>query len=194
MTTNASQLLINSFHSSPPLRFYLSSAMALPIQSTVTTTAPPLTLLITTTETPFPNQSSSLNGRGQEGSLLTMLMWFGDEIEIFRHWMRPQCISCGNTQGEGLGSFYQCKGKRSSCLNSVLFKKKKQFASLFFRRNKYLAEHIFSAHTGRSFGRSSREPKYKIEFHPLDSPLHPMCKPSIFEPWVLEVSLLEGGE
>ena len=78
MTTNAShQLQMNSFHSSP-LHFYLSSAMALPIQSTVTTTAPPLTLLITTTETPFPNQSSSLKGRGQEGSLLAMLMWFGD--------------------------------------------------------------------------------------------------------------------
>ncbi|KAJ8634913.1 hypothetical protein MRB53_009180 [Persea americana] len=40
--------------------------------------------------------------------------------------------------------------------------------------SKYSAEQIFSAHTvGGSFGRSSREPKYKIEFHPLDSPFHP---------------------
>ena len=27
---------------------------------------------------------------------------------------------------------------------------------------------------GAAFGRTSREPKYKIEFHPQDSPYHPV--------------------
>ncbi|GLU09596.1 hypothetical protein SLE2022_264470 [Rubroshorea leprosula] len=36
-----------------------------------------------------------------------------------------------------------------------------------------LADQIFPAHVGGTFGRSSREPKYKIEFHPEDSPFHP---------------------
>ncbi|XP_038710149.1 protein OS-9 homolog isoform X1 [Tripterygium wilfordii] len=36
------------------------------------------------------------------------------------------------------------------------------------------ADQIFSAHVaGGTFGRSSHEPKYKIEFHPEDSPFHP---------------------
>ncbi|KAL4654224.1 hypothetical protein ACB092_01G362400 [Castanea dentata] len=36
-----------------------------------------------------------------------------------------------------------------------------------------LAEQIFPAQVGGTFGRSFREPKYKIEFHPEDSPFHP---------------------
>ncbi|KAK4257464.1 hypothetical protein QN277_007048 [Acacia crassicarpa] len=37
-----------------------------------------------------------------------------------------------------------------------------------------LAEQILPVHVGGgAFGRSSREPKYKIEFHPEDSPFHP---------------------
>ncbi|KAM7508276.1 hypothetical protein LguiA_018729 [Lonicera macranthoides] len=36
-----------------------------------------------------------------------------------------------------------------------------------------LADQIFPAHTGGTFGRSSREPKYKIEFHQEDSPFQP---------------------
>ncbi|KAA8535205.1 hypothetical protein F0562_030208 [Nyssa sinensis] len=36
-----------------------------------------------------------------------------------------------------------------------------------------LADQIFPAHAGGTFGRSSREPKYKIEFHSEDSPFHP---------------------
>lgn len=36
-----------------------------------------------------------------------------------------------------------------------------------------LADQIFPAHLGGTLGRSSREPKYKIEFHPEDSPFHP---------------------
>ncbi|KAI4344214.1 hypothetical protein L6164_011465 [Bauhinia variegata] len=39
--------------------------------------------------------------------------------------------------------------------------------------NNVLADQIFTAHPGWTFGRSSREPKYKIEFHPEDSPFHP---------------------
>ncbi|XAR66833.1 hypothetical protein NMG60_11013182 [Bertholletia excelsa] len=35
------------------------------------------------------------------------------------------------------------------------------------------ADQIFAGHAGGSFSRSSREPKYKIEFHPEDSPFHP---------------------
>ncbi|GAB4828209.1 Protein OS-9 [Ancistrocladus abbreviatus] len=36
------------------------------------------------------------------------------------------------------------------------------------------ADQIFAAHTvGGSFGRSLREPKYRIEFHQEDSPFHP---------------------
>ncbi|PSS36131.1 Protein OS-9 like [Actinidia chinensis var. chinensis] len=35
------------------------------------------------------------------------------------------------------------------------------------------ADHIFPPHVGGTFSRSSREPKYKIEFHPEDSPFHP---------------------
>ncbi|XP_031131498.1 protein OS-9 homolog [Ipomoea triloba] len=35
------------------------------------------------------------------------------------------------------------------------------------------ADQIFSAHTGGTLGRSSKEPKYKIEFHPEDSPFLP---------------------
>ncbi|KAK9098534.1 hypothetical protein Syun_025579 [Stephania yunnanensis] len=37
-----------------------------------------------------------------------------------------------------------------------------------------LAEQIFTANAGGSFGRSSHEPKYKIEYHPADSPYHPV--------------------
>ncbi|KAA8535197.1 hypothetical protein F0562_030200 [Nyssa sinensis] len=36
-----------------------------------------------------------------------------------------------------------------------------------------LADQIFPAHAAGTFGRSSREPKYKIEFHSEDSPFHP---------------------
>jgi len=36
-----------------------------------------------------------------------------------------------------------------------------------------LADQIFPTHSGGTFGSSSREPKYKIEFHPEDSPFHP---------------------
>ncbi|KAK6942201.1 Protein OS9-like domain [Dillenia turbinata] len=35
------------------------------------------------------------------------------------------------------------------------------------------ADQIFAAQVGATFGRSSREPKYKIEFHPADAPFHP---------------------
>ncbi|KAF5725851.1 protein OS-9-like [Tripterygium wilfordii] len=35
------------------------------------------------------------------------------------------------------------------------------------------SDQILSAHVGGTFGRSSREPKYKIEFHPEDSPFRP---------------------
>ncbi|RAL50135.1 hypothetical protein DM860_007809 [Cuscuta australis] len=35
------------------------------------------------------------------------------------------------------------------------------------------ANQIFHPHTGGTLGRSSKEPKYKIEFHPEDSPFHP---------------------
>ncbi|KAL6974042.1 Protein OS-9, partial [Sarracenia purpurea var. burkii] len=35
------------------------------------------------------------------------------------------------------------------------------------------ADQIFPAHAGGSFSRSSREPKYKIEFHADNSPFHP---------------------
>ncbi|XP_058067431.1 protein OS-9 homolog [Magnolia sinica] len=45
------------------------------------------------------------------------------------------------------------------------------FFILFFSHG--LAEQIYPAHAGGTFGRSSREPKYKIEFHPADSPFHP---------------------
>ncbi|KAF8033881.1 hypothetical protein BT93_C0223 [Corymbia citriodora subsp. variegata] len=36
-----------------------------------------------------------------------------------------------------------------------------------------LADKILTAQVGGTFGRSSREPKYNIEFHPEDSPFHP---------------------
>ncbi|XP_015582774.1 protein OS-9 homolog [Ricinus communis] len=36
-----------------------------------------------------------------------------------------------------------------------------------------LADQIFPGHVGGTFSRSSREPKYKIELHPEDSPFHP---------------------
>ncbi|CAI9100916.1 OLC1v1038106C1 [Oldenlandia corymbosa var. corymbosa] len=39
--------------------------------------------------------------------------------------------------------------------------------------NLAFADQIIPAHTGASFSRSSREPKYKIEFHPEDAPFHP---------------------
>ncbi|XP_022749593.1 protein OS-9 homolog isoform X2 [Durio zibethinus] len=42
----------------------------------------------------------------------------------------------------------------------------------FFCRN-VLADQIFPSHVAGTFGRSSREPKYKIEFHTEDSPYHP---------------------
>ncbi|KAG2713403.1 hypothetical protein I3760_04G175000 [Carya illinoinensis] len=35
------------------------------------------------------------------------------------------------------------------------------------------ADQIFPGHVGGTFGHSFREPKYKIEFHPEDSPFHP---------------------
>ncbi|KAL8040720.1 hypothetical protein ABFX02_10G116400 [Erythranthe guttata] len=35
------------------------------------------------------------------------------------------------------------------------------------------SDQIIPAHTGGTFGRSSREPKFKIEFHSEDSPFHP---------------------
>ncbi|XVF47992.1 hypothetical protein PTKIN_Ptkin03bG0154800 [Pterospermum kingtungense] len=36
-----------------------------------------------------------------------------------------------------------------------------------------LADQIFPSHVAGTFGRSYREPKYKIEFHTEDSPYHP---------------------
>ncbi|PKI33182.1 protein OS-9 homolog [Punica granatum] len=36
-----------------------------------------------------------------------------------------------------------------------------------------LADQIFTAHVGGTFGRSAREPKYDIQFHSEDSPFHP---------------------
>ncbi|MBA0583693.1 hypothetical protein Gorai_014540 [Gossypium raimondii] len=36
-----------------------------------------------------------------------------------------------------------------------------------------LADQIFPSHVAGTLGRSSREPKYKIEFHSEDSPYHP---------------------
>ncbi|XP_012081137.1 protein OS-9 homolog [Jatropha curcas] len=39
--------------------------------------------------------------------------------------------------------------------------------------NHILADQIFPGHVGGTFGRSSHEPMYKIEFHPEDSPFHP---------------------
>ncbi|CAL9073882.1 protein OS-9 homolog [Musa acuminata AAA Group] len=39
-------------------------------------------------------------------------------------------------------------------------------------RSSVLADQIF-ANSGGRFGRSSREPKYKVEFHPEHSPFHP---------------------
>ncbi|CAI0542638.1 unnamed protein product [Linum tenue] len=36
-----------------------------------------------------------------------------------------------------------------------------------------LADQILPAHVGGSFSRSSREPKYKMEFHPEEAPFHP---------------------
>ncbi|PIA42250.1 hypothetical protein AQUCO_02000011v1 [Aquilegia coerulea] len=39
--------------------------------------------------------------------------------------------------------------------------------------NNALADQIFSPHAGGAFGRSSHEPKYKIEFHSEESPFHP---------------------
>ncbi|CAH9076126.1 unnamed protein product [Cuscuta epithymum] len=35
------------------------------------------------------------------------------------------------------------------------------------------ANQIFPAHTGGTLGRNSKEPKYRIEFYPEDSPYHP---------------------
>ncbi|KAL6523580.1 Protein OS-9 [Orobanche gracilis] len=37
-----------------------------------------------------------------------------------------------------------------------------------------LSDQIIPAHTGGTFGRSSREPKFQIEFHSEDSPFHPL--------------------
>ncbi|WCJ29946.1 hypothetical protein M5689_011544 [Euphorbia peplus] len=39
--------------------------------------------------------------------------------------------------------------------------------------NIVIADQIFPGHLGSTFTRTSREPKYKIEFHPQDSPFHP---------------------
>ncbi|MCL7026758.1 hypothetical protein MKW94_017323 [Papaver nudicaule] len=39
--------------------------------------------------------------------------------------------------------------------------------------NNVLADQIFTAQAGGTFGRSSHEPKYSIEFHQADSPYHP---------------------
>ncbi|KAK3435770.1 hypothetical protein EUGRSUZ_C00480 [Eucalyptus grandis] len=36
-----------------------------------------------------------------------------------------------------------------------------------------LADKVLTAQVGGTFGRSSQEPKYNIEFHPEDSPFHP---------------------
>ncbi|XP_010250304.1 PREDICTED: protein OS-9 homolog isoform X2 [Nelumbo nucifera] len=44
---------------------------------------------------------------------------------------------------------------------------------LFYLFNYVSAEQILATHPGVSFGHSSREPKYKIEFHSVGSPFHP---------------------
>ncbi|KAL2249499.1 protein OS-9 homolog [Sesamum indicum] len=46
------------------------------------------------------------------------------------------------------------------------------FAAVLFS-DFVLSDQLIPAHTGGTFGRSSREPKFKIEFHPEDSPFHP---------------------
>ncbi|KAJ0984318.1 hypothetical protein J5N97_002674 [Dioscorea zingiberensis] len=43
---------------------------------------------------------------------------------------------------------------------------------LSMRNLKVKADEIFTSTSGVTFGRSSREPKFKIEFHPVDSPFH----------------------
>ncbi|GFS35707.1 ER lectin-like protein [Actinidia rufa] len=55
---------------------------------------------------------------------------------------------------------------RLVCLWAVLFA-----INLF--SHELSADQIFPPHAGGTFSRSSREPKYKIEFHPEDSPFHP---------------------
>ncbi|XP_017983176.1 PREDICTED: protein OS-9 homolog isoform X2 [Theobroma cacao] len=45
-----------------------------------------------------------------------------------------------------------------------------------------LADQIFPSHVAGTFGRSSREPKYKIEFHTEDSPYHPVEKAKTGKP------------
>uniref|UniRef100_A0A2P2JV18 Protein OS-9 homolog n=3 Tax=Rhizophora mucronata TaxID=61149 RepID=A0A2P2JV18_RHIMU len=47
------------------------------------------------------------------------------------------------------------------------------FLVFFIVWNKVIGDQILAAHVGGTFSRSSREPKYKIEFHPEDSPYHP---------------------
>ncbi|KAG8372662.1 hypothetical protein BUALT_Bualt12G0089900 [Buddleja alternifolia] len=44
-------------------------------------------------------------------------------------------------------------------------------ASLFY--DVVFSDQIIPAHTGSTFGRSSREPKFKIDFHSEESPFHP---------------------
>ncbi|XP_052874391.1 protein OS-9 homolog isoform X3 [Gossypium arboreum] len=45
-----------------------------------------------------------------------------------------------------------------------------------------LADQIFPSHVASTLGRSSREPKYKIEFHSEDSPYHPVEKTKTLKP------------
>ncbi|KAA8522943.1 hypothetical protein F0562_009366 [Nyssa sinensis] len=47
------------------------------------------------------------------------------------------------------------------------------FAIYLFNYHGVLADQIFPARAGGTFGGSYREPKYKIEFHSEDSPFHP---------------------
>ncbi|KAL6558493.1 Protein OS-9 [Orobanche minor] len=48
------------------------------------------------------------------------------------------------------------------------------FLFAFLLGDVVLSDQIVPAHTGGTFGRSSREPKFQIEFHSEDSPFHPV--------------------
>ncbi|KAL5697828.1 Protein OS-9 [Ranunculus cassubicifolius] len=58
--------------------------------------------------------------------------------------------------------------KSSSIMNLIVL-----FVSINLFINNVLSDQIFSPYTGSAFGRSSHEPKYKIEFHSQKTPFQP---------------------
>lgn len=101
-------------------------------------------------------------------------------LGILDHWVAWSFVSCSNA----LKGFHSIYLGSPNCWSHIQASAAKSHYILFpcfmyFLVIDFLFFFVFLPawyylSVGASFGRSYREPKYKIEFHPEDSPFHPV--------------------